>query len=195
MVNRMAAYDYTLEWMYEKEVISIVIYVGNKKMKMKNSLSRNGNHYAFKLLDIRDMDSGLFLESDNPREIILAMLAGRDEEQELTVKKIISKLQRLTVSESELLERLEELEMISLLRGRSIQHFIIQQKELMPIIVDIRKDYRFQKGRKAGKLEGRSETLKEFVSYLLKHTNHTIPEIAAMAGTNQDFVLNVKREL
>ncbi len=88
MPRRMAAYDYMLHLQYNLEVISIVIYIGEKKMSMKDSVRFNKNFYRYRLIDIRDIDPGLFLQSDNPREIIFALLAGRKEEdRKLIIKK------------------------------------------------------------------------------------------------------------
>jgi hypothetical protein len=73
MPVRMAVYDYMEHGL---EVISIVIYTGRGKINMQRSVSFNGNYFEFKLIDIRDIDPELFLQSDNPKETVLAILAG-----------------------------------------------------------------------------------------------------------------------
>ncbi len=74
-----------------------------EELKMQNIILTNSNYYSFKLIDIRDMDPELFLESENPKEVILSILAGRDKKKrELIINQIFNKLQLLTTSESEL---------------------------------------------------------------------------------------------
>ena len=136
---------------------------------MQNSLSFDGNNYSFKLIDIRDMDPELFLESENPKEVILAILAGNDKKKrKLLINQIFNKLQFLTTSESELAERLEELEIISSLRGKRIEKFITKQKETMPITIDIRKTLRYQQAKAEGKAESKLETLIATAEKMLK---------------------------
>ncbi len=208
MIHRMVAYDYGLAYAHKLEVVSIVIYVGNRKMKMKNILANNGNYYSFRLIDIRDLDPELFLHSDNPKEIIFAFLAEKSNDRIiLLTKKIITKLQQLTGSESELLELLKQLELISLLRGVETQKQIIKQKETMPIIIDIRKDLRFKqgklKGEKLGRLKGEKigielatkERNTAFATYLLKNTTHSIHEIASLVNVPVEFVTDVRDSL
>ncbi len=81
MLLRMAVYNYAAQYMYEKEVISIVIYIGEKELTMQNVLLTNNNYYSFKLIDIRDIDPELFLKSKNSKEVIL-VLAGKDKRRE-----------------------------------------------------------------------------------------------------------------
>ncbi len=74
----------------------------------------------------------------------------------------------------------------------------------MPIIFDIRRDLRYQQGRREGKAEGKAQgkilgmqkAAKEintrFVKYLLDYTNHSVEEIAELVKVSTDFVLSVK---
>jgi len=157
MITRMASYDFMLHLKYNLEIVSIVVYIGNDSMNMDDTLSFNGNHYQCKMVDIRDIDPKLFLQSENPREIILGVLAGRDNKhRKLIVQEILVKLQKLLVkSASELKERLSDLEIMGGLRSQELHKLIIKEEQKMPIVYDIRKDFRFQQG----KTEGASETL------------------------------------
>ncbi len=69
MPLRMAVYNYTAQYMYEKEVISIVIYIGKEELKMQNILSTNGNYYSFQLIDICDIDPELFLNQKTQKRL------------------------------------------------------------------------------------------------------------------------------
>ena len=196
MPLRMAVYNYSARYMYGKDVVSVVIYVGEEELKMKNALSFDGSYFEFRLIDIRNMDPELFLESENPKEVILAVLAGRDSrKRELIINEIFNKLRLLLNSESALSERLEELEIISLLRGADTQKLVIKQKEIMPIVIDIRKDLRFQQGRNEGIAITTNEKNAAFVTYLLKNTSHTIEQIANLVNVSIEFVLEIQSRL
>ncbi len=205
MVYRMAAYDYFIQNKYKGlDVMSIVVYVGRKKMNMVNSISFNKNHYSFDLIDIRDLNPELFLNSGNAKEIIFALLTGRDNQQlKLTTGKIITRLSSIVSSASELSEVLEELEIISSLRGKGIEKFITKQKESMPIIIDIRKTLRYKEAKAEGKIEGKIEGIEvatrerniAFVLYLLEHTGHSIAEIAKLVNVTPEFVEEIKHNL
>ncbi len=99
-------------------------------------------------------------------------------------------MQLITESESELAERIAELEMISLRGGEETQQLIIKQKEIMPIVIDIRKDLRFKQG-----IEATTERNTAFVIYLLQNTNHSIKEIANLVNVSTEFVISIKENL
>lgn len=190
MPLRTAVYNYMTQYAYKIEVMSVVVYLGKERMNMKNTLSSNGSVFTFKLVDIRDMDPALFLESRNPKELILAVLAGSDEKKrKLIIKQIIDKLPLLTKTESRLTELLVQLEIISLLRGKNIQQFVIKQKEIMPIIIDIRQDLRYQQGIK----EATSERNTAIVKNLLQYTDHSVNQIAKLVNVSTAFVLRIKK--
>jgi predicted transposase YdaD len=160
---RMASYDFMLYLKYRMDVVGVVIYIGEKPMRMKNAVSFNGNHYSCRMIDIRDMDPFLFLSSDRSGEIVLGILAGRDEKsRRLMIKKILMRLRKLLYKEQTVLrDRIKDLEILSSLRGKEIQQLIIKEEENMPIIIDLRKDLRFQQGKKENSLSVAKEMIKD----------------------------------
>jgi hypothetical protein len=91
MARRMAAYDFMIHLKYGLDVMSLVIYIGHETMNIKTTVNFNGNYYHCKVIDIRDVDPELLLASSNPKEIILALLAGNDDNnRELIVKRIFT---------------------------------------------------------------------------------------------------------
>ncbi len=181
MAMRMASYDFMIHLRHRKEVVSIVIYMGSERMTMNNTVSFNGNYYQCQIIDIRDIDPELFLQSESPKEIIMAVLAGKsDHDRELIVQRILIKLQELLqTSVSELRERMKGLEILASLRSSELQKLIIKEEQKMPIIYDIRKDIRFQQGKDEGRNEGVAETainmLKEGFDINLIHKATLLP--------------------
>lgn len=156
MVKRMAAYDFTVLLRYKMEVISIIIYIGKDKLSMKNTLLMGKSKYTCNIIDIRTLDSQVFIQSNNPGEVILGVLTGTDKEAKTPIiRKILIKLQQLLPhSNGELMERIKELEILSLLRNVNLQDLIIQEEQIMPIIIDIKEDRRYQQGEKEGEQRG-----------------------------------------
>lgn len=157
MAARMASYDFMLHLKYDMEVVSAVIYTGEKPMKMKNTVSFNGNHYACRMIDIREMDPEIFLRSDRSKEVVLAILAGGDSyDRREIIRRILTQLQKLLPEGSgEILERIRDLEVLSGLRdSNNLQEQIIAEVQKMPIVYDIRKDLRFQEGMVEGRADG-----------------------------------------
>lgn len=149
MAARMASYDFMLHLKYDMEVVSAVIYTGERPMTMKNTVSFNGNHYACRMIDIREMDPEIFLRSDKSKEVVLAILAGGDSyDRRQIIRRILTQLQKLLPLEgSEIAERIRDLEILSGLRdNNNLQQKIIEEVQKMPIVYDIRKDLRFQQG-------------------------------------------------
>lgn len=152
---RMASYDYMLHLKYNMDVVSAVIYIGSAPMTMKNTVSFNGNHYACRIIDIREMDPEIFLGSERSKEIVFAILAGNDEsKRKEIIRRIFSRLlELLPDKEPEFRKRVMELEILSGLRGKEIHQQIIREGQKMPIVYDIRNDMRYQQGKSEGEME------------------------------------------
>lgn len=171
MAKRMASYDFMLHLKYNANVIGMVIYIGEKPMKMDDTVSFNDNYYRCEVMDIRKIDAELFLKSDKARETVLAILGSyKMEDSRIIIQKILARLHELLPhSPAELKDRLKELEIVSQLRSKIIQEQILEEEKNMPIHFDIKKDLRYQqglaegmtkgvqKGERRGKREGRRE--------------------------------------
>ena len=181
MARRMASYDFMIHLKYGLDVRSLVIYIGSAPMNIKTTVDFNGNYYNCKVIDIRDINPELFLASENPKEIILALLAGNDENsRELIIERILIKLQALLPgSQSELKERITQLEIISLLRGEKIHKQILKKKQKMTITYDIRKLHGYKEGVSRGEARALITTarnmIKEGLSIQLIHKTTSLP--------------------
>ncbi len=49
---------------------------------MKNFIRDGKNYYEYRLIDIKDMDPELFLRSENAGAVMLAILTGRDNNEQ-----------------------------------------------------------------------------------------------------------------
>jgi predicted transposase/invertase (TIGR01784 family) len=170
MAYRMARYDLLLYGSYNRKVKGVVIYVGEKLMSMNNTFESFGLNYTCSMIDIRDISPEVFLASDDPGELILAILAGRNADGEV-IRQILRKLHILTADDKAFFsEKVKHLELIAQLRGLKLQELLIKEEEIMPINIDIRKDLRFRQGMAQGRAQGVKEGEKLGVLEGKKHT-------------------------
>ena len=132
----------------------------------------------------------LFLNSDNPHEIVLAVLCKYNRRQApKIIKQILEKLRAKTKSERDLHEYVTDLEILSSLRN--LQSETKKELEKMPVIYDLRKDIRF----KEGKEEGREEQARFAIIRALKKGLLSPVAIAEMQDVPLSFVLKIQEEL
>ena len=140
------------------------------------------------------IDVDLFLNSDNPHEIVLAVLCKYTRRQApKIIKKILEKLRAKTKSERDLHEYVTDLEILSSLRN--LQSETKKELEKMPIIYDLRKDIRFKEGKEEGKEEGREQQTRFAIIRALKRGLSSAVAIAEIQDVPLDFVLKIQEEL
>ena len=72
---RVGIYGLLISQKYQCRVSQVVLYVGGPKMRMKSELDTGGAKISFRLIDIRDIDAEILLQSGSAGDLVLAMLA------------------------------------------------------------------------------------------------------------------------
>ena len=80
MVYRMAEYYVMLARKYKLPVQQYVIFLGKSKLKMATELQDINLIFRYNLLEIKAISYKIFLKSNKPEEIVLAILANFDKE-------------------------------------------------------------------------------------------------------------------
>ena len=97
MVHRMLDYKAMLFRKYLIPVRQYVIYLGRDKLTMKSSLQTLDLSFKYNLLALNTIDYKIFLNSNQPEEVILSVLANFNKETpENALKHIISRLEETT---------------------------------------------------------------------------------------------------
>ena len=160
MAVRMATYDLWLFQTYNLEVKGLVLYVGIQPLRMHNHISFFGFSYTFEAIDTKRLDPDIFLNSDDPDELVFSILAGiqsREERLEI-IRKILHKLQLVALDDKVVLKnKITQLEVLSILRGNTAQEDIVKEVNKMPVFIDITQDLRYREGVNIGKAEGIAE--------------------------------------
>jgi predicted transposase/invertase (TIGR01784 family) len=166
MLRRMLLYRAFLFYHYRLAVRQYVIYMGPNELKMDNELQQNDLDYKYHLLDFKDYDYRLFLESDNPHEIVWAIL-GKIEPNEVSTatRAIIERLQTLQKGLA-LSQSVTQIRILAELRN--FKQTIEEEINKMGVFLDIKKTSIYQDGKEEGKIEGKVETTLEVATKMLQ---------------------------
>jgi hypothetical protein len=160
MTYRMGIYGLMIWRKYGRKIRQVVIYVGDRPMKMESTLDTGCSNVEFRLADIRDWEAQALVESGNPADFALAMLARGGEEW---LSEIVRRVGRL---EGEDRERV--LEQLTILAGlRRLSGQLKMEMETMRNVVDIQKNVILKeiwdKGKAEGAVEGEARGLERGV--------------------------------
>ncbi len=138
----------------------LLVYVGNRKLRMKSKLRLRNLTFSYEILDIRQIDCRVLLESPDPMDRLLACLCKVEDEVYL-IEKLIKTMESMNEEERKdyLLKALTLTELRPNLRIR-----LTEEVKHMPIVVrpeDVRlpkrklkKDILYRLGLEEGKKEG-----------------------------------------
>ena len=150
MAERMLEYKLLIKQRYkDKEVRQVVVYVGDDKMQMSDSIECEGLSYRFRLMDIREVDCEDMVRSDYISDIIIGSLCRvRDEDR--YVERLLRAIRNL--SEEEKKDTIKKA--LTLLRLRPILYSKVEDRikeESMPLtIVDVERDPYYKRGVEHG---------------------------------------------
>ncbi len=176
MAYREGLYAVMAGWKFRsKRIRQVVVYMGRAKMRMPDRLDLGCLQAAFRLMDIRELDSEKLLESGRPGDFALAMLAGGGMAK---LRKIVAQANRLPAPKRQ--RALTQLAMLSGLRGASER--LTMEFKNMGISVEIDEnvflkdihDSALAKGRE----EGKAEATLHIVRGLLEAKFGTLPKWA-----------------
>ena len=190
MVYRMVDYWGLLKSKYNLPVRQFVIYIGDKKPAMKTVISEDGNYFQFQLINTTQFDYLRFLNSTNPEEIILAVLADFGNESPASaLSQIIQRLQETKTDQTTLQKHFRQLRILAKLRRLDLKFDDMIQN--MAKYLDVESDYFFIKGKQ----EAQQTEQTKFVTNLLQKLDLTVNQIADVAGVTADFVKKVQLQL
>ena len=94
MPYRMAEYALTIRRRFGKYPAQVVLYVGNKPLRMKAGFRTVGMVFRYRLVDVRDLDGAALLASASIDDNILAMLARLDDSVE-GIRRVVRRIDKL----------------------------------------------------------------------------------------------------
>jgi hypothetical protein len=138
--------------------------------------------FQFQLLNITQFDYLRFLSSNNPEEVLLAVLSGfGKEEPEQALSQIIQRLEETTTDQRTFQKHLRQLRVLSKLRKLDLKFDDMIQN--MAKYIDAENDYLVINAKK------------EIVSNLLTDSDLSAEKIAKIAGVSAEFVKDIQQKL
>ena len=187
MVYRMLEYYAMLSRKYKLPVQQYVIFLGKGKLKMDSILQSSYLSFKYNIIEMKAIDYKLFLKSDQPEEIVLAILGNFDKEvTESALKRIIDRLEETTSGNLMLKRYFKQLRILAQLR--KLEH------KLKEIVMDSIAKY-IDEEKDVAFLVGQEKAETKFVTNLLEKLSLTTEQIADIAGVSVDFVKRVKQKL
>jgi predicted transposase YdaD len=207
MVNRMLVYFALLHQKHKLDVKQFVIYLGKRRPpKMPTAIARQKLLYNFTLIDIQDIGYDIFLQSDVPEEIILAILGNNNgKTAETVITEVLEKLNTLSLNGVKVDKHIVQLKIISNLRN--LQPLTYKLIKKMPFKYDLESDVAFIEGREIGeargeargeergKTEGFSLASRQIVAQMLRKQKYSIEEIVENTYVSLETVLEIQEAL
>jgi hypothetical protein len=154
MADRMFVY-YALLWSkYHIPIKQYVIFIGDKQqLRMSETLTLENANFRYQIINLQNIGYEHFLESEQPEEVLLAILSDfHGENPEKPIKLILDKIHQLSPQPLRFGKYARQLEVLSKLRN--LQSLIVKYLETMPIVYDLETDIRFLQGQEKGIQQG-----------------------------------------
>ena len=190
MVHRMIDYWNLLVRKYNLRVEQYVIFLGDEKPTMRIKVDYPNMKFHYRLINFKELDYQLFLKSDVPEEMILAILGNyRNDTPSNIVYEVVKKIEQ---SEPQTLEKQKVFQQLLVLgRLRKLDLNIQKVMDSISQYIKIEEDVLYLKG-----VESTSENKnRQFVISLLNGTDFSVEKIANLASVSVDFVEKIKAEI
>ncbi len=194
MPFRMLEYFVLISSKYpNRSIKQLVLYVGEKPLKMKDRIKTENLSFIYQLKDIREISCEELLKSDSLTDKILAVLCDvRNPEKYF--KELLTELYKLP--ERERKDYIKKLLNLLTIRSKLVEEFKLEVKK-MPITFDretMKKHPFFKDGKKEGLKEGLEKAKREDIVKLHKKLRMDAKEIADVLELPLDFVEKVIKE-
>lgn len=195
----MAEYFIMLERKYKLPVRQFVIFLGPDAPRMPTRLVRERMKFDFPLIAFAELDYAMFLKSNKPEEVVLAILADfREENSETILNQIVKRIQETTEGEFSLNRYFQPLRILAQLRN--LQNDLLEtEMESLDKYVSMERDPFYKRGVERGEAKGEAKgevkAEERIVRNLLIKMALTTAQVADVAGVSVEFVEKVKSEI
>ncbi len=194
MPFRMLEYYTLISQKYpSKDILQMVLYLGEKPLKMKNKIQKENIKFNYILKDIKDIKCEELLESEDLTDKILAVLCNVENPSKY-FREILTELSKLP--ERERRDYLKKLLNLLSYRPKLMIEFK-KEEDKMPLTIDretMEKHPLYKDGKLEGIREGKLEAKKEDIIKLHKKTGWDSNKIADILELPVNFVKNVLKE-
>lgn len=188
MVYRMLEYYALLLRKQKVKLKQVVFFIGKGKAKMEKTIKHDALDFSFELINLQEIDYRVFLSSQKPEEIILAILGdfGNDK-TDIVIETILQRIKDTTKPNLKRQKTVKQLEILSNLR--KLQQQIINHLETMALTYDIENDIRFKQGEAKGEAKKAASAVKNLLSSSL-----SFQQIADALEVPLEFVEKIAKQ-
>ncbi len=176
-----------------KDILQMVLYLGEKPLKMKNKIQKENIKFSYILKDIKDIKCEELLESEDLTDKILAVLCNVENPSKY-FREILTELSKLP--ERERRDYLKKL--LNLLSYRpKLMEELRKEENKMPLTIDketMEKHPLYKDGVEKGVEKGKLEAQKKDVLNLHKKLNLEPEKIADILELPVSFVKEILKE-
>jgi hypothetical protein len=191
MIYRMGEYYFMLMRRYKLPIKQFVIYLGDNHPKMPTSLETANLKFDFTLTRIAEASYKLFLKSNNPKVMMLGILANFGKESSYQViKAIVERIESKVKSDLDRGRYFKQLRIFLQLRSHVEQEFDKVMESVSTFFKE-ENDIYYRKGQ----AKGADKERHKFVRYLIIKLGMTDAEAAQEAEADLSFVAKVRAEL
>jgi hypothetical protein len=177
-------------------LMQIVVYIGERPANhiLNNQLSMMGVEYNFLVIDLKRIPKDVFLQSDTPEAVLLAILAdfGADKPEKV-IRQILQKVQKLIGRIPRLEKYQRQLQVLSRLRKLEIS--VKKEIERMPIHYEIETDGLYLEGVEKGVEIGVEKNKFDNASRLLLQKKYTLKDIMVILDVTESYIRKVALEI
>ncbi|MBF0344012.1 MAG: hypothetical protein HQL06_07260 [Nitrospirae bacterium] len=152
ITGRMYEYSALINKQFNKLPKQTLLYIGDKEIATVNRISSEDVNYSYRVIDIKEIDCCVLLQSDKPEDFILAILCKTDD-VDGTIKTIVKRLSVMSPKDA----KDYCLKLLYLSNLKKLYNKVKWEVDNMPITFDIRESEMFLDGKREGILEGRLE--------------------------------------
>ncbi len=172
MLERMYIYAAFLYKIHKTTLKQFVFYIGDKKSNMKTHLRAGDSTHSYTIISMKDIAANVFLASDIPEEVLLAILCDfGTEAPDAVIEGIFNKICAISESQIKTLRHLRQLQVLAKLRQKEdVIKELIQKNNIYMLDFEqlVTTDEFFIKGELKGKAEGKAEEKETMVYAMLK---------------------------
>lgn len=178
----------------------IVIFLGDNGGKniLNNTLEIEGLKLNFLVVDLKSIPKDVFLQSQTPEGVIMAILADFGEDKpETVIRQILQHLLKLIGRVDRLKKYQRQLQVLSRLRKLEVP--VLNEIKLMPIYYDIETDGLYLQGIEVGiekgAAQGFEKEMRFVVIQMLNAKKYSLDEISHISGATKAFIMDIANEL
>ena len=194
---RMIRYFSDLVYEFEDyEIIQYVIYIGSGNKKFKTEYKNVDAYFKYRFIDMREIDCRLFLNSDEPKKIILSVLCDfKGEDKESIISEILVKLKKYSKDRYEFDKNIAMLEILSTNRGLEniVNKGIKMLSQLSLYDLPTYKEA-MELGLKEGEEKGMQKGLLKGKILAYYELGVSIEEISKKLNVSSDIILKILKE-